>query len=78
MNTGSFKESNIKIAEKQEEFHTVEAFHNPNAGTITYCLELSKDEILDLFMTQKIWAVQQTNNGPMQPMFFTVNKDEVL
>jgi len=78
MKAKEFPEVNLRIAEDQPEYHTLPAFHNKKEGSVTFCFELSEDEINRLYATGEIWFKQLTFNGPMQPIALSCNKEELI
>ncbi len=73
-----FKEMNIKIAEHQEEFQTLPAYHNQLDGSLIYCFELSDTELKEVQESKRIYFKQITQGQPMQPInvatdFYKVN-----
>lgn len=78
MNTGKFPESNIEIAKGQEEYNSIEAHYDESRASLVYCVELSLEEKRVVMETGRIWVEQLTGGGPMQPIFFTANKKDVL
>jgi len=76
----TFPEANIKIAENQEQYNTVHAFHQPKdqGGSITMCFELTDEEVKEISKTKKLWIKQLTFNGPMTPIALSVNKNDLI
>lgn len=73
-----FPESNVKIAEHQDEFITLPAYHNPEEGSMTCCLELNKEEIDRIVQTGKLYFKQITGNGPFQPIMLSTLKEDLI
>lgn len=74
MRTIPFPEVNLKIAENQPEFETIEA--NRYVGesgvvVLTFCWEVSVWEALVILWTGKIWHRVMTP-GSLQPQFISV------
>lgn len=67
-----FEQSNIKIAENQEEYQTLPAHHDQENGILTSCWELTPEEIELLREMGRIYFRQWTFNQPMQPILPTV------
>lgn len=78
MEAKDFKEANIRIAEGQEEYNTLPALHDPKAGTLSYCMQLTEEERQCIYATGELWISQLTFNAPMQPIFFTVRKEDII
>ena len=72
-----FKEANVKMAEHQPEYITLPAFKSTE-GIIITCWRLSFKERIKLLLTGKLWLSNMTFNQPLQPIFLTVTKSEVL
>lgn len=72
-----FPEVNVTYGEGQEEYEPLPAFKYP-VGEVVTCWELSPEEIEKVRETNCIWFSQQTFNMPLQPVFATVNKSDVL
>lgn len=70
-----FKEANLKIAEHQPEFETLPVFHNPEKGSIVYCMELDEAEIKQVRETGRIYIKQITYNKKMQPIGMSCLKE---
>lgn len=49
-----------------------------DTGEVLSCWELSPDEIEKVRQTGCIWLTVQTFNMPLQPMFMTVNKNDII
>jgi len=78
MTAKDFKGANLFIANDQEQYETLPAQHDPKAGTIAYCMELTEAERQAVYATGEIWIKQLTFNGPMQPIFMTVRKEDII
>jgi len=78
MNSVTFEEVNIKIAEHQEEYNTVHANVQKVAGVniMTACYELTGEEIQDIMINKKIWY-QQCIGEAMQPMIILTTKPKL-
>lgn len=73
-----FEEVNIRIAEHQEEFITLPAFWNIEEGSMTFCFQLSQDEVNRIKATDEIWFKIVTGGRPMQPITLSTNKEELI
>ena len=73
-----FPEANHKFGEHQEEFETIPVLVVPRHGTILYCFELTEEDKAEIAKTGVIWFSQMTQNQPMQPIFPTAFKDQVI
>jgi len=73
----TFKGANTIIAEKQEEYESLPAFTSDD-GIVVTCWKLSKDEVKKLSETGELWLSVMTFNQPLQPLFLSVNKEDVI
>lgn len=73
-----FKEVNVRIAEHQEEYQTLPAYYNQQEGSMTFCFELSEDEIHRIRATGEIWFKMLTFGQPMQPICLSCNKEDLI
>ena len=73
MKAVKFDESNCIYAENQEGYSPLPAHRNIN-GVITTCWELSKDDLTELFKTNKVYVQIATFNEPLQPINLTIEK----
>lgn len=78
MKSVEFEEVNIRIAENQPEYETLPAYHDPKEGSLTFCFELSNEELEQVGKTGKIWIKQLTFNGPMQPIAGSCLKESLI
>lgn len=79
MNSIKFKECNIVYAENQPQYTPLPGFKNESVqGEFITCWKLSFKERLRVLFLGKIWKSQMTFNNPLQPMFLTTKKHEVL
>lgn len=72
-----FPESNVTFGENQPCFEPLPAFLAPN-GIVVSCWELSPAEIEKVRETGYIWLSQCTCNEPLQAVFMTAEKADVL
>lgn len=73
-----FPEVNLRIAEHQEEYETLPAYHNKQEGSVTFCFKLTEDEVNRMYATGEIWFKQLTFNKPMNPVALSTNKEELI
>lgn len=76
-----FPEVNIRIAEHQEEFHTIPANIDPSDPTypFTFCVELSPEELSEVIMNKgKVWITQWTGGNLFQPILVRTLKPELV
>jgi len=73
-----FPEVNLRIAESQEQFETLPAYHNEEEGSITICFKLSIDEINRLRATDELWFKIKTGNESMHPIMLSTNKEDLI
>lgn len=72
-----FPEANTTYGANQAEYEPLPTLKF-DSGEIVACFELSDDEIEKIKETKCIWLSVQTFNQPLQPLFLTVNKNEVI
>lgn len=70
-------EGTVKIAEHQEEYHTVHGHmgRDGNLPVITLCFELTEEEINMIEQTGRLWYQQCSNQ--LRPMKLSVTKPEL-
>lgn len=73
-----FPEVNVRLAENQEEYETLPAYHDKEEGTMTFCFKLTADEINRIRATDEIWFKILTFNKPMQPIMLSTNKEDLI
>jgi len=73
-----FKEVNVRIGEHQDEYETLPAHYDRQAGTIVFGFRLNAEELEQVKMTGQIFIKQYTNGHPMQPIGMTVLKEDLL
>lgn len=78
MKAVEFEEVNVRIAEDQPQYETLPAFWNKKEGSMTFCFELSPDELEQVGKTGRIYLKQLTFNKPMQPIAGTCLKNELI
>lgn len=78
MKASEFEEVNVRIAEDQEEYETLPAFHNVQEGSMTFCFKLTDDEINRIYATGEIWLKQLTFGKAMNPIALSTNKEELI
>jgi len=78
MQPKEFPEVNVRIAEHQDEFVTLPARFNVKDGTMTFCFELSDDEINRIRATREIWFSVLTYGQPLQPIMLSTLKEELI
>jgi len=78
MKAVEFKEVNIRIAENQPEFITLPAFADTKEGSVSFGFELNEDELAEVARTGKIFIKQLTGNRPMQAIYMTTRKSELI
>lgn len=77
MKPTEFKEQNVIFAKDQPEYQPLPALRD-DTGAVVTCWKLSLKERLKLLFTGKIWHCAQTFNNPLQPMYFTTIKSELI
>lgn len=74
-----FKEQNITFAENQPEYLPLPAFKDPgDQGAVVTCWRLSLYERLIILFTGKLWASSMTYHQPLQPLYFSVIKADII
>lgn len=74
-----FKEQNIVFAKDQPEYQPLPAFKNDSpSGEVISCWQLSFKERVKILFTGKLWVSLLSFSKPLTPVFFTVNKEDVL
>lgn len=72
-----FEEANLIFGANQPEYNQLPILHKQD-GDVVSCWELSEEEIKQITETKKLWISVKTFNNPLQPIFCTVIKDDVL
>jgi len=72
-----FAECNTIYAEHQEEYQPLPACRFRDGSLVT-CWHLSLAERLRLLFSGKLWLNVLTFNQPLQPLFMTTEKKEVI
>lgn len=72
-----FKEQNVIFAENQTEYEPLPALKTEEGDVIT-CWELSDEEIELIKANKCLYLAVKTFNTPLQPIFLTVDKNEVI
>jgi len=78
MHVTDFTESNVIVAEFQEEFISVPAFGDAEEKTLTYCFSLSKEDIERVIKSRKIYFKQHVGDADMQPVRPSTLKSELI
>lgn len=78
MKSKEFKEVNVRVAEDQPEYITLPAYFNPDEGSMTFCFELSEDEMNRIKATGEIWFKQFTGGKEMQAIYMSTNKEDLI
>lgn len=77
MNPIKFPEANVTFGENQPQFEPLPAFLATN-GVVVSCWQLSPEEIEKIRETGCIWLSQCTCNEPLQAVYMTADKSDVL
>lgn len=79
MKPTEFKEANVTFAKNQPEYLPLPAlaFKDPQGIVIT-CWRLSFWERIKLLITGRVWVSTMTFLQPIQPLYLTTHKDEVI
>lgn len=73
----SFSEQNIIFAKDQPEYIPLPALRLENGDVIT-CWHLSDEEIEKIKESKTLYLSVKTFNQPLQPIFLTVEKNDVI
>jgi len=75
-----FPERNVEIAKDQPQYRTLPAFVDTNTaeGVMVTCWQLSWRDRLAVLVTGKLWASVWTFSQPLQPLYFSPHKHDVL
>lgn len=77
MEPKEFEEVNIYMGKGQPEYKPLPA-HRTKRGEVICCFSLTEAERAKLQETGEIWLSILTFEKPMQPIFLTVDKKDVL
>lgn len=72
-----FTEANVTYAKDQPEYNPLPVFKDEK-GTVVSCWELSDEEIEQIKINKCLWLSVMTFNQPLQPLFMTADKGEIL
>lgn len=73
----SFPEVNVIYAKDQPEYNPLPVYKDER-GNIVSCWEFSDEEIEEIKKNKCIWLSAMTFNKPLQPLFLTTNKEDLL
>jgi hypothetical protein len=77
MTPKSFEEQNVIFAENQPEYLPLPALKQENGDVIT-CWDLTDQEIAKIRESKSIYLLVKTFNQPLQPIYLTTDKSEVI
>lgn len=77
MKPTKFEEVNCVYADDQPEYQPLPVFKAEN-GDVVSCWELTDEELEKIKETKQIFLCVKTFNQPLQPLFLTVEKSEVI
>lgn len=77
MKTIEFNEQNCVYAKDQPEYTPLPVLKNEE-GDVVSCWELSEEEIKQIVETKQLWIKVKTFNNPLQPIFCSVLKDDLI
>lgn len=72
-----FPEQNVVYAKNQPEYLPLPAYKTEDGDVIT-CWEFSEQEIKEIQKTGKLWIAVKTFDNPLQPIFLTTTKAELI
>lgn len=72
-----FHEQNVVYAKDQPEYTPLPGHKNQDGDLVT-CWELSDEEIKFIVETKQLWLKVKTFNQPLQPIFCSVLKHDLL
>lgn len=79
MKPTEFKESNTTFGKNQPNYSPLPALSfKDSQGIVITCWKLSFFERMKLIFTGRIWLSSMTFLQPLQPLYLTVNKNEVI
>lgn len=74
-----FPESNVTYADEQPEYLPLPALKASTPdGTVVTCWELTEEDKKRIAETGQVWLSVMTFHSPLQPLFLTTDKDEVI
>lgn len=76
-----FPEVNHRLAESQDEFHTIPANIDPTDPNFpfTFCVKLNDEELSEVIMSGGlIWLTQWTGGNSFQPIGIETNKPHLV
>lgn len=74
-----FPEANVVFGEGQSEYKPLPALKFPsNDGEVITCWQLTDEEIETIKETKCLWLSQLTFNTPLQPIYPTVKREELI
>ncbi len=74
-----FEECNVVFAEDQPEYQSLPAHcATRELGDVVSCWELSEEEVQKIVETRRIYISQLSFHQPLQPIYPTVNKDDIF
>ncbi|MVM33629.1 hypothetical protein GO755_26560 [Spirosoma sp. HMF4905] len=74
-----FPEQHTRVAKDQPEYRPLPAhFKEGDQGQMVACWQLAPLDRLKILLTGKLWCSMWTFHKPVQPLFFSVNKADVL
>lgn len=75
----TFAETNTVYAKDQPQYRQLPAFRERNAtGCVVTCWRLPFWERVKVLFTGQLWCSIMTFNRPLQPLYFSVHKHDVL
>ena len=77
MKPKKFDEANVVYGDSQPGYQPLPAFKAED-GTAVFCFELDEEERKKIAETGEIWVGLLTFNQPLQPIFLTATKSDVL
>ncbi len=73
-----FKEQTNVLAEDQPQYLPLPVKINLESGEIVSCWKLSWRERFKLFCTGRVWVSISTFGRPMQPVYITIEKEDLI
>ena len=77
MEAKNFREANVMFGAGQEEYLPLPAFRD-RKGQVVCCFQLSEADRRRIEETGEIWLSVLTFNHPLQPVYLTTDKSEVI
>lgn len=78
MEPKDFPEVNVRIAESQEQYETLPAYHNGLEGSVTFCMQFDAEELQKIAETGQVWFKLWIGNQSFPPLSLSTKKEDLL